>query len=191
MTATQKKPEKPDIRIEQMETLSETDLHDLCDATDAAIESGGGFGWVNLPARNILERYWQGVLLIPERLILAGRLDGTICGAAQLVLPSRNNEAQAHLATILALFVAPWARGHGIAQMLLEYAETVARDHGIGVLQLDVRDTQDAAIRLYDKMGYKRWGTNPHYSLVDGRFISGLFYTKVIDPRLIGPDSRF
>ena len=42
------------IQIEMVETLSPADLNDLCDATDAAVESGGGFGWVTPPAREVL-----------------------------------------------------------------------------------------------------------------------------------------
>ena len=49
-------------------------------------------------------------------------------------------------------------------------------------LQLDVRDTQAAAIHLYESLGYKRWGVNPAYAQVDGKIISGYFYSKTIAP---------
>ncbi len=47
-------------------------------------------------ARDVMETYWRGVLLVPERTLFVGRLDGVIAGSAQLVRPPRNNEAQAH-----------------------------------------------------------------------------------------------
>jgi ribosomal protein S18 acetylase RimI-like enzyme len=172
----------PFVTIEIMDRLSPADLNDLCDATDAAIEGGGGFGWVSLPAREVLERYWKGVLVVPERHLLLARMDGVVCGAAQLVEPSRHNEAQSFSAQVLASFVAPWARGRGAGRKLVETAEKLALEMGYKVLHLDVRETQDAAIRLYEAMGYRRWGANPAYAFVNNRVIAGYYYTKVISP---------
>ena len=31
---------------------------------------------MHLPARDMMERYWQGVLAMPARILLAARLDG-------------------------------------------------------------------------------------------------------------------
>ena len=72
--------------------LSTNDLNDLCDATDAAIEGGGGFGWVDLPSRDILESYWNGVVTAPTRELFVARLDDVICGTTQVVLPPKNNQ---------------------------------------------------------------------------------------------------
>ena len=65
----------------------------------AAINEGGGFGWLKPPPRQVLENYWKGVLLVPERRLFVGRLDGTIAGSAQLSRAPRNNEAQAFAGT--------------------------------------------------------------------------------------------
>ncbi len=179
--------ENPNITIDIMDKLAPADLNDLCDATDAAIEAGGGFGWVSPPAREVLERYWKGVLVVPERHLLLARIDGIVCGAAQLVEPSRHNEAQAFSAQILACFITPWARGHGAGRKLAETAEKLALEMGYKVLQLDVRETQEAAIHLYEAMGFKRWGTNPAYAQVNGRIIAGHFYSKAIAPIIAPP----
>jgi ribosomal protein S18 acetylase RimI-like enzyme len=176
---------QPYTSIEIVEELSLSDLYDLCDATDAAIEGGGGFGWVTPPAREVLERYWKGVLVVPERHLLVARMDGMICGAVQLIEPSRYNEAQSFSATLLACFIAPWARGNGAGRKLVETAEKLADEMGYKALQLDVRETQTAAIRLYESMRYKRWGTNPLYAMVDNRFIAGYFYGKLIRPLFV------
>ncbi|MDE1151300.1 MAG: GNAT family N-acetyltransferase [Micavibrio sp.] len=170
------------INIDIIDRLSPADVNDLCDATDAAIEAGGGFGWVTPPAREVLERYWKGVLVVPERHLLVVRIDGVVCGAAQLVEPSRHNEAQAFSAQLLACFIAPWARGHGAGRKLAETGEKLAIEMGYKVLQLDVRETQAAAIHLYESMGYRRWGTNPSYAIVEGKIIAGYFYSKAISP---------
>ncbi|MBI1215056.1 MAG: GNAT family N-acetyltransferase [Alphaproteobacteria bacterium] len=174
--------QNPLVAIEIVDRLSPADLNDLSDATDAAIEGGGGFGWMVPPAREVLERYWRGVLVVPERHLLLARMDGVVCGAAQLVEPSRHNEAQAFSAQLLACFIAPWARGHGAGRKLAETAEKLALEMGYKVLQLDVRETQDAAIHLYESMGYRRWGVNPAYAIVGGKMIAGYFYSKFIAP---------
>jgi ribosomal protein S18 acetylase RimI-like enzyme len=170
-------------RIDQ--PLSAGDLNDLCDATDAAIESGGGFGWVTLPARDVLERYWQGLVAMPSRILVVARLDGTICGAVQLVKPPANNEAQSFACQLTGLFLAPWARGQGLSKMLMERAEELALDAGFGVINLDVRETQGPAISLYETMGYTLVGRHPNYARVGGVIVPGRYYTKIIDPKLI------
>lgn len=166
------------VGVERVDKLKTGDLHDLCDAADDAIRSGGGFGWLEPPAREVMERYWKGVLVVPERILFVGRLDGVICGSAQLVKPPRNNEAQAHAATLTTGFVAPWARGHGLARKLTLAVEAAAREEGFAVLNLDVRATQEAAITLYEHLGFRRWGTHPRYARVDGRTVAGHFYVK-------------
>lgn len=168
----------PAIAIERVEKFQPGDLNDLCDATDAAIESGGGFGWVTLPARDILERYWQGVVTMPARILFVSRLDGVICGTCQLVKPAANNEAQGHAVQLTTTFVAPWARAHGLAKMLVQKAEETAREEGFSVINLDVRETMTEAINLYESMGYTRYATHPDYARIDGQVLQGHFYTK-------------
>ena len=154
------------------------DLHDLCDAAEAAIQHGGGFGWLTTPPRQTMEAYWRGVLLVPERELFVGRLDGTIAGSAQLVRPPRNNEAQILTAQLTTFFVAPWARGHGLAPALVAGVADAARANGLRVLNLDVRETQTRAIEVVEEAGFVRWGTHPHYAWADGRWVTGLFYYK-------------
>jgi ribosomal protein S18 acetylase RimI-like enzyme len=167
-----------DAKVEELKTLTTTDLEDLCDAAEAAIAEGGGFGWVTAPPRHIMENYWRGVLLVPGRCLFVARLDGTICGSAQFVRPPRNNEAQAFAAQMMSNFIAPWARGHGLARRLVMAVEDAAREAGFVVLNLDVRDTQGAAIQLYESLGYTRWGTHPAYARVNGAIVPGHFYCK-------------
>ncbi len=170
--------DRPRIDVDRLSSLNDDDMQALCEATDAAIIDGGGFGWVHSPGRPMLERYFHGVLLVPERILLVGRLDGVIVGAAQLVRPARNMEAQALAATLAHSFVAPYARGHGIARLLTTRAEGCARALGFRVLNLDVRATQIAAIALYERLGFERWGTHPAYARVGGRTVAGHFYLK-------------
>ena len=169
-----------DVFVEILEETTSRDLNDLCDAAEAAIEEGGGFGWVVVPARQILETYWRGVQLVPERTLFVGRLDGVIAGSAQLVRPTKNNEAQSHAASLTTNFVAPWARGYGIGHGIIQAVERRARTDGFSVLNLDVRSTQVAAIGRYDALGFIRWAENPYYARVDGAWVAGYHYRKVL-----------
>ena len=170
-----------DVFVEILEETNSRDLNDLCDAAEAAIEEGGGFGWVVVPARQMLETYWRGVQLVPERTLFVGRLDGVIAGSAQLVRPTKNNEAQSHAASLTTNFVAPWARGYGIGHGIIQAVERRARTDGFSVLNLDVRSTQVAAIGRYDALGFIRWAENPYYARVDGAWVAGYHYHKGLD----------
>ncbi|MEI6559624.1 MAG: GNAT family N-acetyltransferase [Rhodospirillaceae bacterium] len=168
------------ILIERVEKLKPADLHDLGDAAEQAIREGGGFGWLDAPTRDLMERFWRGVLLIPDRSLFVGRVDGVIGGSVQLVRPPRNNEAQSHAATITMCFVAPWARGQKLARRLVEAAEAEARWAGFTLLNLDVRATQDAAVHLFESLGFLCWGSHPYYARVRGQAIVGRYYYKVL-----------
>jgi len=168
------------LAVERVTELGDEDLNALCDATNAAIIDGGGFGWVQPQARLALESYFKGTLLVPERQLFVARLDGTIVGSAHLVRPPRNNEARAFAAELQHSFVAPYARGHGLARMMTLRVEEAARSLGYHLLNLDVRETQEPAIALYESLGYIRWGIHPAYARVGGRTIRGIHYYKLL-----------
>ena len=181
-TAYQKDSSAPDLSIEHAkEELSLSDLNDLCDATDSAIEGGGGFGWVSLPARDTLERFWQGMITMPKRDVFLARLDDVICGTCVLVHTPNHNEAQGHSIQLTSHFVAPWGRGYGLARMLLHRAEKQAKALDCNVVNLDVRETQEAAIKLYESEKYEKYATHPAYAYVDGHYVAGHYYMKILD----------
>ena len=173
-------PERPgaEISVERATALTGPTLHELCDAAEVAILDGGGFGWLSPPPRHVMEAYWKGVLLVPERELVIGRLDGVVGGSAQLMRPPKNNEAQAFTGQLTTFFVAPWARGHGLARRLVLAVEAAARVAGLRALNLDVRETQERAIAVYEQLGYQRWGNHPRYAWIDGRWHTGLYYVK-------------
>ncbi len=177
---TKMQPIAPVARVDILREFASGELEDLCDATEAAIKGGGGFGWLEVPQRQVMERYWQGVLAMPSRTLFVARLDNVICGTCQIVEPPRNNEAQAHAVDLTTNFVAPWARGHGLAHLILKEAERQAKEEGFSVINLSVRETMGAAIKLYEELGYIRCGMHPHYAEVDGQPVKGFYYYKVI-----------
>jgi ribosomal protein S18 acetylase RimI-like enzyme len=168
------------VKVEKTLKLSKRALSELCAAASEAIEDGAGFGWLRPPPTQDFEGYWQGVTLVPERTLFVGRLDGVIGGSVQLVSPPPQKEAWAFACLVDTHFVAPWARGHGMARALLEQVEEDARARKFQAINLSVRETQVAAVSLYEMLGFKRWGSHPKYALVDGKTVAGHYYCKEI-----------
>jgi ribosomal protein S18 acetylase RimI-like enzyme len=178
MTPNTMKGHVAKVSIEAAARLTTSDLHELCDAAEEAILSGVGFGWLSPPPKSIMEDYWRGVQMIPERHLIVARLDKVIAGSCQILRPPANNEAQGFFCQLTTFFVAPWARGHGLAQMIVAEAEALARSEGFSMINLDVRATQDRAIASFEARGFTRFATNEYYAKVDGEYVSGHYYRK-------------
>ena len=169
---------KINIKVEALSSINSIDLADLCNISEQAIKAGGGFGWLKPPPRDTLNKYWKGIILIQNRKLLVGRLNDAIAGTLQLIFQTYNNEVQQNIFNITSHFVAPWARGYGLAKMMIDKAEEIGKENNVHCAQLDVRETQKAAIHLFESKGYIKWGTNPHYAQVNGKNIKGLYYYK-------------
>ena len=170
------------LAIEKKTSLSDSEMSELVTAMEDAIRDGIGFNWIAPPLPEALESYYRGVLMVPARSLFIGRLDGVIASAVQLVRPSKAKETSAFAATIEAHFVAPWARGHGLALMLLDAAEREAAKEGFSVINLSVRETQTRALQVYREHGYIEWGTMPYYEYVNASMVSGHFFYKKLEP---------
>ncbi len=170
----------PIIKIGTIKQFDANDLNNLCDATELAIKDGIGFNWLTPPDRDVLENYWQGAMMIPQRVLIGAWLDGVLCGSIQLLKPAKSKETSYFCANIEAHFIAPWARGHRLASQLLECAEREAAISGYTVIRLNVRSTQERAIKLYQEHGYVEWGVLPCYEFVAGDMLAGHFFYKKI-----------
>ena len=171
-----------EIKIELLEKLNPLDLVDLCDATEATMIDTYGFSvgssqW-QPPLRREIESYFKGVMLVPERQLIVGRLDNTIAGSLQLVTPSLFNKTSDFAVSLDNHFVAPWARNLGMARALLEFAEKHVSSKGYKLIKLSVRSNREAAVTLYEKCGYKKWGTLDKYENIANNMVSGYFYYK-------------
>jgi GNAT superfamily N-acetyltransferase len=102
-----------------------------------------------------------------RRLLLGAFADGRLVGTVQVNLALPPN--QPHRAEIAKLLVHRSARKRGIAQLLMEHAESEAQAVGKTLLVLDTV-TGDAGERLYTRLGWTRVGVIPGYALYpDGR----------------------
>ena len=66
---------KINIKVEVLKSINSTDLADLCNITEQAIKAGGGFGWLKVPPRTRLNKYWKGVPVVKNRKLVVGRID--------------------------------------------------------------------------------------------------------------------
>jgi putative acetyltransferase len=69
------------------------------------------------------------------------------CGGVKLV--------DTEYGEIKRMYVRPQFRGLGLAKLMLNYLTDYAQSHGIGLLRLETGIHQQAAIRLYERMGFQ------------------------------------
>ncbi|MDR6840992.1 bifunctional helix-turn-helix transcriptional regulator/GNAT family N-acetyltransferase [Pseudoxanthomonas sacheonensis] len=98
-------------------------------------------------------------LVPPAGLFLLAQLDGRAVGCGALKVKGRG------LGEIKRMWVAPDARGLGIAQRLLDALEKHAVRMGLDTLQLDTNRALKEAHALYTRNGYReipRYNDNPY-----------------------------
>ena len=85
------------------------------------------------------------------------------------------------LARMYSLAVDPVFRGRGIGRKLIEAAEERVQEHDCISLRLEVRRDNTESLRLYEKLGYKQFGTLPDYY---EDHMEALRYEKYLTPQL-------
>jgi ribosomal protein S18 acetylase RimI-like enzyme len=94
-----------------------------------------------------------------------GRLVGTVA------LEYTTKPKTHHSALVLGMYVRPQARGQGAGRALMQAAVAAARARaGIEVLRLTVTEGNEPAIRLYQSLGFRAWGTEPQAIRTPGGF---------------------
>ena len=101
-----------------------------------------------------------------RRLLLGAFAEGRLVGTVQVILALPPN--QPHRGEIAKLLVHRSARKRGIAQLLMEHAESEARAAGKTLLVLDAVTGGDAE-RLYTRLGWTKVGVIPGYALYPDR----------------------
>jgi GNAT superfamily N-acetyltransferase len=113
-----------------------------------------------------------------RRLVLAAFAEGELVGTVQVILSVPPN--QPHRGEIAKLLVHRRARRRGIAQRLMDHAESEARAEGKSLLVLDTV-TGDGAESLYGKLGWTQVGVIPRYALYpDGRPCDTTIFFKTL-----------
>ncbi len=83
-------------------------------------------------------------------------VDGEIAGCCGI----RNIAGEGEITNVV---IAPPYRKKGIALKMMEYMLERAAEVGIGDCTLEVRVSNQPAIRLYERLGFKGEGVRPHF----------------------------
>jgi ribosomal protein S18 acetylase RimI-like enzyme len=145
------------------------------------VEGGASVGYMapfsHEDARRAYEAYAEDVER-GHRLLLAAFAEGELVGTVQVAFARNPN--QPHRGDIARMLVHRSARRRGIAQLLMEHAESEARAAGKTLLVLDTV-TGDDAERLYERLGWTRVGVIPGYALYpDGRSCDTTVFWKAV-----------
>jgi ribosomal-protein-alanine N-acetyltransferase len=82
---------------------------------------------------------------------------------------------------LINIAVTPGSQRAGIGTKMLRYLVDLAVGEGRRFITLEVRESNDAAIRLYESFGFKRIGVRPRYYREDGE-------NAVVMVRFVPPD---
>lgn len=100
-----------------------------------------------------------------------GEIDGAIVGHVAVMRPhgedavslwmQQSGDEEARIAVLARLFVVKAARKNAVGERLMQAAMEYGRERGIRLV-LDVMTKDTAAIRLYERLGWREIGRTPH-----------------------------
>ena len=93
-------------------------------------------------------------------LALAAKSDGEVAG---FVIAQVEVDETTPFGHIITINVSPHFRRKGVAQKLLAEIENLLKQKGIAESHLEVREDNNAAIKLYQSSGYQRVGKLENY----------------------------
>ena len=103
-------------------------------------------------------RQYRRHLHSPTAAVLVAVDRDELLGKALVFFRQRSDVAR-----LYSIAVAQQARGRGVAKALLEAAAAAAQRRGCHRLRLEVRQDNAAAIALYERLGYRRFGAHSAY----------------------------
>lgn len=106
----------------------------------------------------ISRRSFRRFLEVPRDRLIVATLAGELVGYALVLM-----NAATRLARIYSIAVSPSARGQGAGENLIRAAEQEAVEAGRIVMRLEVREDNQSAIGLYERLGYRQFGTYRDY----------------------------
>jgi len=104
---------------------------------------------------------------------LVARVNDKIVG---LIIGRIHVERKSVTGHILTIDVSPKHRRKGVAQGLLQKIERIFREKGVEVCYLEAREDNIAALKLYQKSGYRKIGRLKNYY----KNAHGLYFKKAL-----------
>jgi ribosomal protein S18 acetylase RimI-like enzyme len=162
-----------------------SDTPEICDMlSDLLIETvanGGSVTFMHPLDLATARAFWHDSLAAAarnERIVLGAWDGGILAGTASLILNCPPN--QGHRAEIAKLMTRMSHRRRGVADALMQVAETKAVERARTLLTLDTA-AEDGASALYEKLGFVLAGTIPDYAQKPrGGLTGAMFYWKRI-----------
>jgi len=116
----------------------------------------------------------------PDRVYGAFR-GNTLCAVVGLGCETRAKAR--HKGVVFGMFVAPTDVGHGVGSALLAHAiDAARREAGLTQLVLTVTDTNAAAVRLYERAGFRSFGVEPRAIRVGDEYLPKNHMILLLDP---------
>ncbi len=85
-----------------------------------------------------------------------------------------------HRGWMIQVYVRPEHRGTGMARALVEHLLDYAKGRVVQI-HLGVWSENEPAIRLYKKLGFEVYGTEPRYLFVNGRYLDEHLMVRFLD----------
>ncbi|TQS41481.1 GNAT family N-acetyltransferase [Cryptosporangium phraense] len=148
--------------------LDERTAANLYSVVVGIVLGGGAIGWASPPTRAEFDEWLAevvGAVRDGEAVaVLAGGVGGAVAGFGywrRYARPTLRVNAD-----VEKVFVAAADQGQGIGERLVSLLVESARQAGIETLTLDARGDNVGAVRLYERLGFTRYGHLPAFVAV-------------------------
>ena len=135
---------------------------------------------------NFARRSMESLRQQMEQMAFFGAVDATGALAGIVAYGRDVGERESHRGWLMQVYVKPSLRGSGAALALMDAAVEHARTEVIQV-HLMVGAHNAPAIRLYEKAGFKTYGTDPRCLYVNGRYIDEHMMVRLLDREPVQP----
>jgi ribosomal protein S18 acetylase RimI-like enzyme len=109
---------------------------------------------------------------------------GTLAGIAAFYQAEGRKEH--HRGWLIQVYVKPEHRGSGMAQALIERVIAHAQNHVLQI-HLGVWSENEPALKLYKRLGFSIYGTEPRYLYVNGRYVDEHLMVRFLDNHPASP----
>jgi RimJ/RimL family protein N-acetyltransferase len=128
-----------------------------------------------------IEKFREQLSFADPNAVFGAFVDGQLIGTAAVAWPSRLPSSR-HKVNLWGVFVSPRFRCQGIARTLVSQALDHADSNGVQRINLMVFVPNIAAVRLYESLGFRHYGTEPQSIRIDGHYHDGHLMSRCREP---------
>ncbi|UCH57764.1 MAG: GNAT family N-acetyltransferase [Candidatus Bathyarchaeota archaeon] len=157
-----------------------SDLDDMLEFINSLVEEGADITADTKMTREA-EVDWLGLYLSrleKDQVVgIVTEVDGRFVGQVEV---SPKSGRSRHVG-VLGISLGADYRDIGIGTELMREAEAQARRLGIKLMTLELFASNERALHIYEKLGYREVGRIPRHNLKDGRYIDNIIMAKDIE----------